>query len=127
MAQSLQIIAFRIAAKANQKPEWKVPPFIELQEGVPATFLLSQFVTDPDPEYPGAKPLEIDVQGVLASLAGYGIQVVDLGRDVEIRYDGRPVGATFEQPLIIANAFVGVADDGVPDNAVLINGTVKPS
>jgi hypothetical protein len=117
MAKSLQVIAFRFNASANQSPVWNVPPFLELTEGTPATFLLSQFVRDPDPDYPGAKPLEIDAQAVLASLPGMGIQVVDLGRDVEIRYDGRAVGATPVVPVSVPNAFIAVADDGVPEGS----------
>lgn len=118
MAQSLQVIAFKFNARANQAPVWTVPPFLELTEGTPATFLLSSFVTDPDPEYPGAKPLEIDARAVLASLAGMGITVVDLGRDVEVRYDGRAVGAQPGAPVIVPDAFEAVANDGVtPDGS----------
>lgn len=122
MAQSLQIIALKFTStRPNLKPVWSATE-ITVEEGVPSTTLLSKFVSDPDPDYPGATPLEIDVQSVNPELAAMGVQVVDLGRDVEIRYDGRPVGATPAAPRIVQNAFVGVASDGVPDGGVSAGG-----
>lgn len=112
MAQSLQVIAIRIGARPNLKPEWLMSE-LKFEEGVPAVVLLSSIVRDPDPDYPGAKPLEIDVQQVLAALPSAGITVTDLGRDVQIAYDGRAVGATPAQDFVIPAAMVGVADDGV--------------
>lgn len=112
MAQSLQVIAIKISARPNLAPEWLASEIV-FEEGTPKTLLLSSLVRDPDPEYPGAKPLEIDVQNVLAALPAAGITVVDLGRDVEVRYDGRALGATPEAPYTIPGAFVAVADDGV--------------
>lgn len=122
MAQSLQVIAIRVGARPNQAPQW-LGTEITFEEGTPATVLLSSLVRDPDPDYPGAMPLEIDVQQVLAALPAAGITVVDLGRDVEVRYDGRALGATPEAPYTIPGAFIGVADDGVPPK-IEPNGTV---
>lgn len=121
MAQSVQIIAIRVGARPNLPPEW-LGSEIVFEEGTPKTVLLSSLVRDPDPEYPGAKPLEIDVQQVLAALPAAGITVTDLGRDVQIAYDGRVLGATPEAPYVIPAAFVGVADDGVA--AANSNGSV---
>lgn len=122
MAQSIRTIALQFIARPNQNPVWTLPERLVFEEGTPKTVLASQFVTDPDPEYPGAKPLEIDILSANAQLAAMGIQVTDLGRDVEIRYDGRVVGAQPEEPVDLDNALVLAADDGVPDQKVSVGG-----
>ena len=115
MALSLAAIAVKIGAPpppppANQDPVWVPNPTIEFTQGVPQVILMSQagVVSDPDGD-----PMDLGFSNVLAELAAKGIGLLDLGPDVEVRYDGRDVGlASGDEPLVIALAFVGTADDG---------------
>src|SRR3990172_5982532 len=87
MALSVAAIAVKIGAPpppppANQDPVWVPNPTIEFTQGVPQVILMSQAGVVSDP-------------------------------DGEVRYDGRDVGlASGDEPLVIALAFVGTADDG---------------
>jgi len=84
----------------NSAPVWQPSPTIEFIEGVPAIVSVRQFVQDPDQD-----PLIIQLKsGTL--LPG----ITWNPGNATIQYDGRPLGAKQDQPVVL-NGVVFSADD----------------
>lgn len=86
---------------ANTGPVWEPSPAIEFVEGVPAVVSVRQFVQDPNQD-----PLVIQLRsGTL--LPG----ITWNPNNATIAYDGRPLGARPNQPVVV-NGVTFSADDG---------------
>jgi hypothetical protein len=89
------------ATPQNSGPIWQPAPTIEFVEGVPATISVREFVRDPDSD-----PL------VIALASGVLIPGLTWNPSTStIAYDGRPLGAKEEAPVVVSGV-VFTADDG---------------
>ena len=85
----------------NSGPVWQPSPTIEFVEGVPSVVSVKQFVRDPDQD-----PLVIQLKsGTL--LPG----ITWNPNTATIAYDGRPLGAKPDQPVVVSGITFS-ADDG---------------
>lgn len=100
-AQATPVPAAPVPQVQNTGPVWDAAPTIQLVEGVPAVISVRQFVRDPELD-----PLVIQLRsGTL--LPG----IVWNPTDGTIVYDGRPLGARPEQPVVVSGVTFS-ADDG---------------
>jgi len=88
-------------AAVNSGPVWQPSPTIEFVEGVPATVSVRDFVQDPDQE-----PLVIALKSG-ALLPGMTWNP----NNAMIAYDGRPLGAKDDAPVVVTGITFS-ADDG---------------
>jgi hypothetical protein len=89
------------ATPQNSGPVWQPSPMVEFVEGVPATISVREFVRDPESD-----PL------VIALASGALIPGLTWNASTStIAYDGRPLGAKEETPVIVTGV-VFTADDG---------------
>jgi hypothetical protein len=80
---------------------WQASPTIEFVEGIPATVSVSQFVQDPDQD-----PLVIQLRtGALIPGITWNPS------NATIAYDGRPLGAKPQDPVVLSGITFS-ADDG---------------
>jgi hypothetical protein len=91
------------AAPPNSAPVWRAETTIEFVEGVPAVVSVRAFVQDPD-----ADPLVITLKSG-ALLPGLTWNPTDY----TIGYDGRPLGAKDDAPIVVTGLTFS-ADDGRP-------------
>lgn len=85
----------------NSGPVWDPAPNIQFVEGVPAVVAVRQFVRDPELD-----PLVIQLRsGALVPGMTWN------PTDGTIAYDGRPLGARAEQPVLVSGVTFS-ADDG---------------
>ena len=85
----------------NGTPVWQASPAIEFVEGIPATVSVRQFVQDPDQD-----PLVIQLK-TGAFLPG----ITWNPSNATIAYDGRPLGAKPQEPVVLSGITFS-ADDG---------------
>ena len=91
------------AAPANRPPVWQPELIIQFVEGFPAVVSVRDFVRDPDSD-----PL------VIALKSGELVPGLTWNpTDYTIAYDGRPLGAQDDAPIVITG-LVFTADDGKP-------------
>ena len=91
------------AQAQNASPVWQPDPTIEFVEGVPSKISVKQFVQDANND-----PLIVSMQS--GSLPP---GIVWNPNTAMIEYDGRPLGAKADAPLVVSGP-VFAADDGKP-------------
>jgi hypothetical protein len=89
------------ATPANSGPVWEPAPTIEFVEGAPAVVSVRQFVEDPNND-----PLVISLKSG-ALIPG----ITWNPTNSTIAYDGRPLGAKNETPVVVSGVTFS-ADDG---------------
>lgn len=100
-AEAAGVPAEPIRPGENTGPVWDPAPTVQFVEGVPAVISVRQFVRDPELD-----PLVIQLRsGTL--LPG----IMWNAADGSIHYDGRPLGARPDQPVVISGVTFS-ADDG---------------
>lgn len=95
-----QPVAAPTQPAANSAPVWQPSPTIEFVEGVPAVVSVRDFVVDPDQD-----PLVITLKSG-ALLPG----ITWNPTNYTIAYDGRPLGAKPEAPVVVSG-ITFTADD----------------
>jgi hypothetical protein len=100
-AEPTQAAPSPTATPANSGPVWQPAPTIEFVEGAPAMVSVRQFVQDPNND-----PL------VIALKSGALIPGITWNpTNSTIAYDGRPLGAKNETPVVVSGVTFS-ADDG---------------